>query len=77
MRNRAGATQTIAVSGTAEPQSVRVSDTAPTTLVVQLRPRAGVCRVALDVSPVRRAVGDPRKLGVLAAGFQYVPAANG
>jgi glycosyltransferase involved in cell wall biosynthesis len=73
----AGATQTVTVGGTADPRSVRVGEGAPTTLAVRLRPRGGVCRVTLDVSPVRRAVGDPRRLGVLAAGFEYVPAANG
>jgi hypothetical protein len=77
LRTSAGATQTVAVGGTALPRSVQVSGTAPTTLVVQLRPRGGLCRVTFDVSPARRAVGDPRTLGVLAGGFQYVPAATG
>jgi hypothetical protein len=77
LRTSAGPTQTVMVGGTAVAQSVRVSEAAPTTLVVQLLPVGGICRVTLDVSPVRRAVGDPRTLGVLAEGFQYVPAANG
>jgi hypothetical protein len=77
LRTSAGAAQTVTVGGTAAPQSIRVSETAPATLVVKLRPRAGLCRVTFDVSPVRRAVGDPRTLGVLAGGFEYVPAANG
>jgi hypothetical protein len=73
----AGATQTVTVRGTAVPQAANVSAATPTTLVVQLRPRRGLCRVVIDVSPVRRAVGDPRELGVLASGFEYVAAANG
>jgi hypothetical protein len=53
---------------------VRVSYDSPTTIAVRLRPQGGTCRVSFDVSPIRRGVGDPRRLGVIASGFEYVPA---
>jgi hypothetical protein len=72
----AGPAQTIAVSGTTTPFSVRVSDAAPQTIVVPLQPRSGRCRVRFDISPPRHGVNDPRTLGVLASGFQYLPSAG-
>jgi hypothetical protein len=72
----AGVTQRIAVSGDAEHLTYRLRSGGTGTVVVHLRPRAGVCRVVLDVSPARRPAGDVRTLGVLAGGFEYVPAAG-
>jgi hypothetical protein len=71
----AGVTQHVRVSGDAAPLTYRLPSSESRTIVVHLRPRSGACRVQFDVSPVRRPVGDPRRLGVLIAGFEYVPAA--
>jgi hypothetical protein len=71
----AGAVQHIRVTGsTTTPFTVDLAPTATRTIVVQLRPRAGLCRVRFDIAPTRRAAGDPRTLGVLISGFAYVPA---
>jgi len=71
----AGVTQHIRVSGDAAPLTFAVPSSESRTIVVHLRPRAGACRVRFDVSPVRKPAGDPRRLGVLIGGFEYVPAA--
>jgi glycosyltransferase involved in cell wall biosynthesis len=72
----AGTTQQIAVSGSTRPFVVRLPPTATRTIVVPLRPRAGVCHIRFDITPSRKPAGDPRTLGVLASGFEYVPAAG-
>jgi glycosyltransferase involved in cell wall biosynthesis len=72
----AGETQTIAVSGSTEPFVVRLPPTATRTIVVPLHPQAGVCRIRFDITPSRKPANDPRTLGVLATGFEYVPAAG-
>lgn len=71
-----GVTQHIAVSGTTMPFVVALRSTASKTIVVHLLPRAGVCHVRLTITPTGRAANDPRELGVLATGFEYVPAAE-
>jgi hypothetical protein len=76
VRTSAGVTQRIAVSGTTTPFVVNLSPTAAKTIVVHLLPRAGVCRIRFDITPSRKAANDPRTLGVLAAGFEYVPASR-
>jgi glycosyltransferase involved in cell wall biosynthesis len=72
----AGVTQRIAVSGSTTPFVVRLPSTATTTIVVPLRPRAGVCHIRFDITPARKPANDPRTLGILATGFEYVPAAG-
>ena len=69
----AGVTQRIAVSGTTVPFVVRLPSTAAKTIVVHLKPRDGTCRINFDITPARQPPGDPRTLGILAAGFEYVP----
>jgi hypothetical protein len=76
----AGVTQRIAVSGTTAPFVVRLRSDRMKTIVVPLTPRNGVCQVHFDVSPTRSPSAypvlnnpDTRMLGLLAAGFQYVP----
>ncbi|MDQ1458772.1 MAG: hypothetical protein QOI08_256 [Actinomycetota bacterium] len=69
----AGVTQRIAVSGTTVPFVVRLPSTAAKTIVVHLQPRDGTCRVNFDITPARQPPGDPRTLGILVAGFEYVP----
>jgi hypothetical protein len=78
-----GTPQRIAVTGTTKPFVVRLSPGERRTIVVPLQPAGGVCRVHFAISPARRPVdfpilgnGDSRTLGVLASGFQYVPAAE-
>jgi glycosyltransferase involved in cell wall biosynthesis len=72
----AGVTQTIAISGSTVPFVVRLPSTAQKTIVVQLVPRAGVCHVRFEITPARKPPNDPRTLGILASGFEYVPAAG-
>ena len=72
----AGVTQRIAVSGDTLPFIVRLPSTASQTIVVHLQPRDAVCRIHIAISPTGRAPGDTRALGVLAGGFEYVPAAE-
>jgi hypothetical protein len=72
----AGVTQRIAVSGSTVPFVVRLLSTATKTIVVHLRPRAGICHIRFDITPARQPAGDPRTLGILATGFEYVPAAG-
>ena len=72
----AGVTQKIAVSGGTVPFVVRLPSTATKTIVVHLVPHAGVCRVRFVITPVRRPLNDPRTLGILVTGFEYVPAAG-
>jgi hypothetical protein len=72
----AGVTQRIAVGGDTTPFVVRLPSTATRTIVVHLRPQQGVCRIHFAITPTRHAPGDPRALGVLATGFEYVPAAE-
>jgi hypothetical protein len=69
----AGVTQRIAVSGSAVPFVVRLPSTATKTIVVHLLPRGGVCHIRFEITPARQPPGDPRTLGILAAGFEYVP----
>jgi hypothetical protein len=69
----AGVTQRIAVSGSTTPFIARLPSTATRTIGVRLAPQHGVCRVRFDVSPARRPAGDPRTLGVLVSGFEYLP----
>ena len=71
-----GVTQQIAVSGTTAPFVVSLPSTATKTVVVHLQPRHGVCHVQLTISPAGHALNDQRALGVLATGFEYVPAAE-
>jgi glycosyltransferase involved in cell wall biosynthesis len=68
-----GVTQRIAVSGTTTPFTASLPSTAARTIGVRLTPQRGVCRVRFDVSPTRRPAGDPRTLGVLVSGFEYLP----
>ena len=72
----AGRVQRIAVSGDTTPFVLHLPTTATRTIVVHLRPRRGVCRIHFAISPTGHAPGDPRTLGVLATGFEYVPAAE-
>jgi hypothetical protein len=72
----AGVTQRIAVSGSTVPLVVRLPSTATKTIVVHLLPHGGVCHVRFDITPARQPPSDPRTLGILAAGFEYVPAAG-
>ncbi len=72
----AGVTQHIAVSGSTVPFVVRLRPNAATTIVVDLRPSAGTCHVRFDITPARKPPNDPRTLGILASGFEYVPAAG-
>ena len=68
--------QQIAVSGSTTPFTVRLAPTASRTIVVHLLPRAGKCRIHFAVTPARKPSNDPRTLGVLVTGFEYVPAAE-
>jgi glycosyltransferase involved in cell wall biosynthesis len=70
----AGTVQRIAVSGSTTPFTVRLPATEARTITVHLRPRDGRCRVRFDVTPARKPPNDPRTLGVVADGFEYVPA---
>jgi hypothetical protein len=70
----AGVTQRIAVSGDTVPFVVRLPSTATKTIIVHLLPHGGVCHVRFDITPARKPPNDPRTLGILAAGFEYVPA---
>jgi glycosyltransferase involved in cell wall biosynthesis len=74
----AGVTQQIAVSGDVAPIALVVDlpSTAHKTIVVHLLPRAGVCHVRFDVTPARKPPNDPRTLGILVSGFEYVPASR-
>jgi hypothetical protein len=72
----AGVTQKIAVSGGTVPFVVRLPSTATKTIVVHLVPRAGTCHVRFVITPARRPLNDPRTLGILVAGFEYVPGAG-
>jgi glycosyltransferase involved in cell wall biosynthesis len=72
----AGVTQKIAVSGGTVPFVVRLPSAATKTIVVHLVPRAGVCHVRFVITPARRPLNDPRTLGILVTGFEYVPAAG-
>jgi hypothetical protein len=55
---------------------VDLPSTAHKTIVVHLLPRAGVCHVRFDVTPARKPPNDPRTLGILVSGFEYVPASR-
>lgn len=70
----AGVTQRIAVSGDTTPFTVLLPSTAAKTIVVRLVPRRGLCHVRFAVSPSRKPPNDPRTLGILVGGFEYVPA---
>ncbi len=70
----AGVTQRIAVSGSTVPFVVRLPSTATKTVVVHLRSHGGLCHVRFVITPVRQPLHDPRTLGILATGFEYVPA---
>jgi hypothetical protein len=72
----AGVTQRIAVSGDTAPLVVLLPSTAEKTIVVHLRPHAGVCHVRFDVTPARKPPNDPRTLGILVAGFEYSSASG-
>jgi glycosyltransferase involved in cell wall biosynthesis len=72
----AGVTQHIAVSGSTTPFTFALPSTAERTIVVHLVPRGGVCHIRFVVTPARKPPNDPRTLGVLVAGFEYVPAAE-
>jgi hypothetical protein len=72
----ANTVQRIAVSGSTTPFTFRLPSTATLTIVVQLRPRASRCHVHFAVAPVRKPPKDPRTLGVLVTGFEYIPAAG-
>jgi glycosyltransferase involved in cell wall biosynthesis len=76
VRSSAGAAQSIAVSGSTVPFVVRLPSASSKTIVVHLLPRAGTCHVTFEITPVRRPPNDPRTLGILASGFEYVPAAG-
>jgi hypothetical protein len=76
VRSSAGVTQSIAVSGSTAPFVVRLPSAASKTIVVHLLPRARTCHIRFDIAPVRKALNDPRTLGILASGFEYVPAAG-
>ena len=77
--------QQIAVSGSTTPFVFRLqSSAAAKTIVVPLQPQGGVCRIQFAISPTRRPLDypalnntDPRELGMLASGFEYVPAPGG
>ena len=78
-----GVTQRIAVSGTTTPVVVRLPSTATKTIVVPLTSQAGICHVRFQITPSRRPADypalnnpDPRTLGVLISGFEYVPASG-
>ena len=78
-----GVIQRIAVSGTTRPVVVRLPSTSTKTIVVPLTPRGGICHVRFEITPSRRPADypalnnpDPRTLGVLISGFEYVPAAG-
>jgi len=66
--------QRIAVSGSTTPFTVLLPATEARTITVHLRPRAGRCRVRFDVTPARKPPNDPRTLGVVADGFEYIAA---
>jgi hypothetical protein len=68
-----GVVQHIRVSGSTAPLTVALRSTERKTIVVPLRPTAGVCRIRIDITPVRKPAGDPRTLGVLIDGFRYEP----
>ena len=73
----AGVTQHIAISGsTTAGFTTDLPSTAAKTIVVPLMPRAGICRIDFAVTPSRKPPNDPRTLGVLVSGFEYVPAAE-
>src|SRR5262249_18170010 len=79
----AGVTQHLRVTGTTTPLVVSLPSTKRKTIVVPLRPVGGICRVHLAVTPSRSPGAfptlnnpDPRTLGVLLSGFQYVPSAG-
>ena len=71
------------MSGTTTPVVVRLPSTSSKTIVVPLTPSGGICHVRFEITPSRRPVDypalnnpDPRTLGVLISGFEYVPAAG-
>ena len=70
----AGIVQRIAVSGSTTPFTVLLPATEARTITVHLRPRGGRCRVRFDVTPARKPPNDPRTLGVVADGFEYIAA---
>jgi hypothetical protein len=76
VRSSAGVTQSVAVSGSTVPFVVRLPSAAAKTIVVHLVPRAGTCHIRFDITPARRPPNDPRTLGILASGFEYVPDAR-
>jgi hypothetical protein len=69
-------TQRIAVTGSTIPFVVTLPSSATRTIVVHLLPRDRTCHVTFDIAPAGHAPNDPRALGVLASGFEYVPAAE-
>jgi hypothetical protein len=75
-----GVVQRIAVSGTTEPFVVRLPSSARRTITIPLQPQGGICRIRFAITPSRSPIHypalnnpDPRTLGVLIAGFEYVP----
>jgi hypothetical protein len=55
------------------PFTASLPSTATRTIDVRLRPRRHVCTVRFAVTPSRKPAGDPRTLGVLVTGFEYLP----
>jgi hypothetical protein len=68
-----GVTQRIAVSGTTPSRVILLPTTKSRTVSLPLRPEGGACTVALDVTPSRTPVADPRRLGVHIDYFTYLP----
>jgi hypothetical protein len=66
-------TQRIAVSGTTPSRVILLPTTKSRTVSLPLRPEGGACTVALDVTPSRTPVADPRRLGVHIDYFTYLP----
>jgi len=74
IRTSAGVAQRVAVTGdVAKPFAVTFPSESSRTVVVPVRPVQGVCTVRFAVSPPRTPPADPRTLGVLVGGFDYVP----
>jgi hypothetical protein len=76
-----GVRQTLEISGTTTPRSLRL---APTTdhlpLTLPLTPQGGVCRVVFRISPTRipanfpqLKLNDPRRLGLHFDSIRYAP----
>ena len=77
VRTSAGPPQRLTIGGDVRrARTIRLAPETARILVVPLRPRGDDCTVRFGVDPARSGVNDPRTLGILVDGFQYVPASS-